>query len=171
MNLETLHTHAILIDEISSWCGAPQGSGSVSVDSIINNSYALAQNALEGKTNHWWIKDEKVKDELRPEWMKKKHATELQGIIERVLCAGSAGEKTVAQVVQNIMPLRRFFVTKGERYMGIGPASLKLGDKVYVLAGCNFPLVLREILDENGDRNGEFELIGEAYGTSMIECC
>lgn len=170
MNLETLHTHAILIDEISSWCGAPQGSGPVSVDSIINNSYTLAQNALEGKTNQWWIKDEKVKDELRPEWMKKRHATELRGIIERVLCAGSAGEKTVAQVVQNIMPLRRFFVTKGERYMGIGPASVKPGDKVFVLAGCNFPLILRDIVDKNGDRNGEFELIGEAYGASMIEC-
>ncbi|KAF9869243.1 hypothetical protein CkaCkLH20_13288 [Colletotrichum karsti] len=174
-DLTTLHTHAVLIDEISSWCGIPQGSGPIEVESVIDNACAIAHHALQGATQYWWMEDEREKNEVREqlvgqlwgnetgEYESQAREIALQVIIEKVLCAGSAAASTVAQVVQNVMPLRRFFVTKGERYLGIGPASARPGDKVFVIAGCNFPLILREIADENGDGTGEFELVGESY--------
>ncbi|KAF6784165.1 heterokaryon incompatibility protein [Colletotrichum musicola] len=96
-------------------------------------------------------------------WAEKPKKAGLQAVVERVLCAGSAAGSTLRKVVQNVMPLRRFFVTRGTRYLSIGPASLRPGDKVFVIAGCNFPLILGEVADENGTGTGEFELVGEAY--------
>ncbi|KAL3298884.1 heterokaryon incompatibility protein [Colletotrichum asianum] len=66
------------------------------------------------------------------------------------------------------MPLRRFFVTKHERYMCIGPAALRPGDKVFIIAGCNFPIVLREKVSSYGRSTGKFELVGEAYVHSIM---
>lgn len=60
------------------------------------------------------------------------------------------------QVVQNIMSKRRFFVTK-TGHLCIGPARTEVGDSVYYMAGCNFPMVFRS----KGDH---LRLVGEAYG-------
>jgi hypothetical protein len=50
---------------------------------------------------------------------------------------------------------RRFAVTdKG--YVGVVPLNVKLGDVVYVIAGCEVPLVLRHV-------GGDFALVGQCY--------
>jgi hypothetical protein len=51
---------------------------------------------------------------------------------------------------------RRLFRTQSN-YLGIGPQSLKNGDKVWVVAGAAVPLVLRL------SGNGKWRLVGEAY--------
>ncbi|KAF6818395.1 heterokaryon incompatibility protein [Colletotrichum musicola] len=177
-NLATLHARAVLIDEVGTWCGTwcgiPQGSGPVIFRPIIDDACAVAYDALKDGTQYWWMEDEKEKVRARERegmdyrsmtrWAEKPEKAGLQAVVERVLCAGSAAGSTLGKVVQNVMPLRRFFVTRGARYLSIGPASSRPGDKVFVIAGCNFPLILREIAYENGAGTGEFELIGEAYG-------
>ncbi|KAK5652674.1 hypothetical protein OQA88_10268 [Cercophora sp. LCS_1] len=50
---------------------------------------------------------------------------------------------------------RRAFST-ADGYLGIGPASLEEGDGLFILAGADYPFVLREI-------DGGYEVIGEAY--------
>lgn len=52
---------------------------------------------------------------------------------------------------------RRLFVT-ANRYLGLGPASMVIGDEVWVLAGSGAAMVLRAT--EIGD---EFRLVGAAY--------
>ncbi|ETS75021.1 hypothetical protein PFICI_13505 [Pestalotiopsis fici W106-1] len=44
------------------------------------------------------------------------------------------------------------------------PPNTKSGDQVYILAGCNFPVLLRETGQE-----GEFELIGECYVDGFMD--
>lgn len=61
-----------------------------------------------------------------------------------ILCASSAADSTTSDIVQNVMSLRRLFVTKNERYMCIGPAVLRSGDKVFITTGCNFHIIQRE---------------------------
>jgi hypothetical protein len=78
--------------------------------------------------------------------------------LRTVLCAGPL-EPTAKGVMENILRRRRFFMTQ-ERRLAIGPAQMTEGDIVCLIAGCNFPIVLRA--------EGEnYILIGEAYGKSM----
>ncbi|KAF6839369.1 heterokaryon incompatibility protein [Colletotrichum plurivorum] len=177
-SLATLRARAVLVDEVGSWCGVPQDSGPVMFKPIIDDACAVAYDALKDGTQYWWMEDEKDKVRARERkgmdyrsmtrWAEKPKKAGLQAVVERVLCAGSAAGSTLGKVVQNVMPLRRFFVTRGARYLSIGPASLRPGDKVFVIAGCNFPLILREVADDNGAGTGEYELIGEAYGKQLI---
>ncbi|KAF6807599.1 heterokaryon incompatibility protein [Colletotrichum musicola] len=62
-NLTTLHTRAVLIDEIGTWCGIPQGSGPIGVESILDDAGAVAYEALEEGTLYWWMEDEKEKNQ------------------------------------------------------------------------------------------------------------
>lgn len=60
------------------------------------------------------------------------------------------------QIIENIMRDRLFFVTENG-HLCVGPSFAREGDAVVIIAGCNFPMVLR--------RRGErFALVGEAYG-------
>jgi hypothetical protein len=56
---------------------------------------------------------------------------------------------------------RRLFLT-GDKYLGIGPESLEVGDQVWVLAGAQVPLVLRS----TGSR---WRLVGEAYVCGVMD--
>ncbi|KAF2114505.1 heterokaryon incompatibility protein-domain-containing protein [Lophiotrema nucula] len=52
---------------------------------------------------------------------------------------------------------RRFFVTD-DNNMGMAPRQVQAGDKVYVLQGCNIPVLLRGSSD-----SGYYKLLGECY--------
>ncbi|KAF6783209.1 heterokaryon incompatibility protein, partial [Colletotrichum musicola] len=60
-NLATLRTRAVLIDEVGSWCGIPQGYGPVMFKPIIDDACAVAYDALKDGTQYWWMEDEKEK--------------------------------------------------------------------------------------------------------------
>ncbi len=62
-----------------------------------------------------------------------------------------AFEHSMGQVMYH----RRVFTTKNG-YLGVGSRTLTRNDKIYVLFGCNVPLVLRP-------RDRQYELIGECY--------
>ncbi|GKT90006.1 heterokaryon incompatibility protein [Colletotrichum tofieldiae] len=145
-DIATLHTHAVLIDEVGS-VGAPQGPGPATAGLIIDDACSMASAAFAGGTPSWW---------------EKKQTDDLQGLVKSVLCAGAPGEKTDCEVIENVMPLRRFFVNQREKRLCIGPSSTRPGDKVFIVAGCNFPIILRETADPDGEM-GMFELVGEAY--------
>lgn len=59
---------------------------------------------------------------------------------------------------------RRLFVTR-KRYFGLGPASLEVGDSVFLLSGAKVPFILRPIAVEERPDNARraFHLVGEAY--------
>ena len=54
---------------------------------------------------------------------------------------------------------RRLYVTEDNKYLGLGPTSLRVGDSVWIIPGVGGPFVLRAC--EGGI--GGFELIGETY--------
>ncbi|KAK2031669.1 hypothetical protein LX32DRAFT_680988 [Colletotrichum zoysiae] len=158
-DLATLHVHAVLVDEVGP-VGAPQGPGPVEAGAVVDAACSVAGAALAGKpsafrsSSLWWSpwrKGEEQKEDT------------LTDVVERALCAGGPGEKTKREVIENVAPLRRFFVTKHERRACVGPASARPGDKVFVIAGCNFPIVLREGAPGPNGETGMFELVGEAY--------
>jgi hypothetical protein len=57
--------------------------------------------------------------------------------------------------MRNIMRQRRLFVTKNG-HVGIGSVRTQPRDAVFIISGCNFPIVLRP-------RGGNFAVVGEAY--------
>jgi hypothetical protein len=63
---------------------------------------------------------------------------------------------------------RRLFCTAEDEskgvLLGIGPESLKKGDKVWVIAGADVPMVLRQ-----GGGEGEWSLVGECYVHGIME--
>ncbi|KAK0649992.1 hypothetical protein B0T16DRAFT_411009 [Cercophora newfieldiana] len=80
--------------------------------------------------------------------------------LKSVLRAGSFVDPETLRpedvVIETIMAQRRFFVTVDFR-LGIGPSDMIPGDAVSILAGCNFPMVLRRL------ENGSWVVVGEAY--------
>lgn len=58
--------------------------------------------------------------------------------------------------ISPVLPFRRLYRT-AKGYLGLGPASVGPGDRVYLLRGAKVPFVLR------GGGGGEFELMGETY--------
>ncbi|MDA4132711.1 MAG: HET domain-containing protein, partial [Thaumarchaeota archaeon] len=149
-SLDTLHTEAVVIDEIE-LLGDPQESRSVDLETILEGAYSLVRR--RPKRRPWWPlnggeRGERERDEIRD-----------------VLVAGARGNKTYEEVIQNTMPLRRFFTTSKNKYLCIGPAAAQQGDKIFLLPGCNFPLVLREVVPRDASGRTAFELVGEAYGT------
>ncbi|EFQ30450.1 heterokaryon incompatibility protein [Colletotrichum graminicola] len=153
-DLATLHVHAVLIDEVGP-VGTPQGPGPVEAGAVIDDAFSVASAAFAEKAaslsslSWWWEGKQKNK---------------LTDVVERALCAGSPGEKTKSEVIENVAPLRRFFMTKQKQLACLGPSSVQPGDKVFVIAGCNFPMVLREGVPGPNGEPGMFELVGEAYG-------
>ncbi|KAH6666430.1 heterokaryon incompatibility protein-domain-containing protein [Halenospora varia] len=59
-----------------------------------------------------------------------------------------------------VMPGRKLFRTKHNRFLGTGAESLQIGDVVCVLAGGSVPYLIRPI---DGGRDNRFRFVGEAY--------
>ncbi|KAJ4334110.1 hypothetical protein N0V95_009253 [Ascochyta clinopodiicola] len=68
---------------------------------------------------------------------------------------GKTKDDRWAPTIRNIMRQRRLFVTQGGS-LGIGPKATQPGDVVFIISGCNFPIVLRP-------RDEKFAVVGEAY--------
>lgn len=81
----------------------------------------------------------------------------LQKTVQGVLAAGWRRDKTLS-IARNVMRRRKFFVTRGNR-LCIGPCQAEKGDEVWIVAGCNYPIILRK-----DDKNGHYGMVGEAYG-------
>ncbi|KAH8907342.1 hypothetical protein BR93DRAFT_692937 [Coniochaeta sp. PMI_546] len=58
--------------------------------------------------------------------------------------------------ISPVLPFRRLYRT-ARGYLGLGPASLRPGDRVYLLRSAKVPFVLRD------HGSGKFELMGETY--------
>lgn len=64
----------------------------------------------------------------------------------------------------------KYFIWGSNGYIGVAPPSTKIGDEIFVIVGCQQPLVLRRCCSrENG--NPKFSVVGECYveGCSRAE--
>lgn len=69
------------------------------------------------------------------------------------------------EVFENVMRQRLFFVTQQGMSHGIGPSGARSKDHIYIIAGCNFPMILRPGNGQDGSIGRErYGLVGEAYG-------
>ncbi|KAL6797223.1 heterokaryon incompatibility domain-containing protein, partial [Trichoderma sp. SZMC 28013] len=79
--------------------------------------------------------------------------------LKRILTAGAFIDpntlRTEDQVIENVMRLRRLFVTSNNHFC-IGPSKIQVGDVVSIIVGCSLPIVIRP------DGNC-FKVVGEAY--------
>ncbi|KAK0614716.1 heterokaryon incompatibility protein-domain-containing protein [Immersiella caudata] len=86
--------------------------------------------------------------------------TGTDALLETVLRAGSfVAAMTLRSgdtVIETTMNKRRFFVTTGSR-LCIGPSDTRTGDSIAILAGCNFPIILRQLGESRR------AVVGEAY--------
>ena len=69
----------------------------------------------------------------------------------------SRNEKEVRDTIQTRMKTRVLFATSESPFLGAGPQSLTAGDEVWILSGCNVPIVLRDAGD------GKRRVVGECY--------
>lgn len=148
-DLDRLHVRAVFVDEVET-VAPPHGPRSdIGVKNTVNDACLVSQAAFFDGKPRWWSKDEK---------------DGLPSLVKRVLMAGSRGMMDEEEAIGETMVFRRFFVTKNQRYLCIGPEGTRLGDKIFIVAGCSLPLVLRE--HERATKNGStlYELVGEAYG-------
>ncbi|KAE8158916.1 heterokaryon incompatibility protein-domain-containing protein [Aspergillus tamarii] len=63
-------------------------------------------------------------------------------------------------LLHNVMARRLFFVSSAG-HLCVGPSRTCRGDVITILAGCNFPMILRQ----EGD---SFKVVGEAYGKQLL---
>lgn len=63
---------------------------------------------------------------------------------------------------------RRLYVTE-DKYLGLGPTSIKIGDSVWIIPGVGGPFVLRPCEGVMGAGMGGFELIGETYVHGVMD--
>lgn len=84
--------------------------------------------------------------------------------LKKILTAGSFIDteslRTENMVIENVMRQRRLFITTAG-HLSIGPSRLQVGDVISIIAGCNFPMVLRSA-------GSYFNLVGEAYSKIYI---
>ena len=138
---------AVLIDEIG-LLDTPYGSGPRPAGPIVDSALDVVKRAVPRK---WGFGGTRSDDNLRRE-------------VERVVIAGCMANLTFDEAVELTMMRRRFFVTENRGYLCIGPAAARRGDKIFILAGCNFPLVLRQTSTAADAEGEQYELVGEAYG-------
>jgi hypothetical protein len=78
--------------------------------------------------------------------------------------SGAAGQTALSdrrRAAQLRCVRRRFFITS-KGFFGLGPKNMEKGDVVFVLYGCNVPVVLR--------RNGQFwAFVGEAFVAGIMD--
>lgn len=67
---------------------------------------------------------------------------------------------TFSDIVGRLMQRKLFTTYRG--YIGMGPPNVQQSDRIYVLLGCNLPVVLRPCGD------GMFKLVGEFYIHSIM---
>jgi hypothetical protein len=137
-----LTAKGICVDTIDSLGNIPQAT--TTVEEIVNNASSIVKST--GETY--------ITGELRSTAM------------QNTLFAGGRGieqqsKEKESAIIHNVMQRRRFFVTK-RGYMGVGPSALTNGHLVCIIAGCSFPLVLRQVEED-------YVLVGEAYG--MLQPC
>jgi hypothetical protein len=65
-----------------------------------------------------------------------------------------------APTMRNIMRKRRLFISRNG-HIGIGPVDAQPSDVVFIISGCNFPIVLRP-------RGDKFAVVGEAYSECLV---
>jgi hypothetical protein len=68
----------------------------------------------------------------------------------------SAGSEKMHVALMATMPFRRVYRTVNG-YLGLGPASMAVGDEVWLLRGAMVPFILR------GSEEGKCELVGDTY--------
>jgi hypothetical protein len=56
-----------------------------------------------------------------------------------------------------------FFLTQ-EGYIGIGPPLMESGDRVCIVFGCPYPVILRKVENASG-----YRLVGDAYIYGMMQ--
>jgi hypothetical protein len=85
-------------------------------------------------------------------------------VLKIILRAGSFVDKETLRLedlmIESIMDKRRFFVSAGSRFC-IGSANAQPADIITIIAGCNFPIVLRRPVE------GWYLVVGDAYGKSV----
>ncbi|KAI1735500.1 heterokaryon incompatibility protein-domain-containing protein, partial [Xylaria scruposa] len=94
----------------------------------------------------------------------------LEKEVNNVLMAGYTssrgdkwGYKYMYHVAASIMRQRRFFVTEAGHF-AIGANVAQPGDYLCIIAGCNYPMILRK-----DDRNDGFRLVADAYVGGAME--
>ncbi|PTB63234.1 HET-domain-containing protein [Trichoderma citrinoviride] len=137
-DLSVLCVHGLLFDTVTE---VSEGFGNdLSADTIIQGAQSTITKAYKSGTS--LLKTLVNENELR-----------------RILAAGSLIDphslRTESQAIENVMRLRRCFVTSGGHFC-IGPSKTQTGDVISIFAGCNFPIVLRPI-------GSFFTVVGEAY--------
>jgi hypothetical protein len=101
----------------------------------------------------------------RKESGKREHVIDAQdsSILLMTLAGGSEIEKEKwTSTMRNIMRQRRLFITR-HGHIGIGPVDAQPSDMVFIISGCNFPIVLRP-------REDKFAVVGEAYSEYLNVC-
>jgi hypothetical protein len=61
------------------------------------------------------------------------------------------------RLINQLIVMRRLFITREKKYLGLGSESLQIGDEVWVLQRANTPVVLRKL------PNGHYMVVGPAY--------
>ncbi|KAJ8132069.1 hypothetical protein O1611_g1555 [Lasiodiplodia mahajangana] len=99
--------------------------------------------------------------------------TSLEKEVNKVLAAGYLrrpyarcdrhGSKFTYHVAANIMRQRRFFVTEAGHF-GIGANVARRGDYLCIIAGCNYPMILRKT-----DCSDSFRLVANAYVDGVMQ--
>jgi hypothetical protein len=76
-------------------------------------------------------------------------------------------EPVIPACTNNLMVMqRRFFITDGG-YVGMAPIGSRRGDEVWILQGCNIPIMLRKLDEGNREVVGECYVHGIMYGEAM----
>ncbi|XTI82519.1 hypothetical protein V2W45_1337700 [Cenococcum geophilum] len=63
---------------------------------------------------------------------------------------------------------RRVFIT-GDGHIGLGPASLRKGDELYLIKGGRTPFVLRRSGEKTLPGSVSFELVSDCYTHGMMD--
>ncbi|KAK1827213.1 HET-domain-containing protein [Podospora conica] len=137
-DLRTVYVRGFLFDSVSDV--GPRHDESSSITDIVNGARSVLAKLSSSGVERTEIAERELKTVLRA-----------GSYIER----DDEFFRSEDQVVKNVMCKRRFFVTRNG-HLCIGPARTDVGDLVYYMAGCNFPMVLRS----NGKH---LTLVGEAY--------
>ncbi|KAK0112408.1 hypothetical protein ONS96_001652 [Cadophora gregata f. sp. sojae] len=58
---------------------------------------------------------------------------------------------------------RHSFITTDQGYIGTGPLATLTGDEVHIVAGCNWPLLLRRVTEKTGSSPGTYRCLGRCY--------
>jgi len=67
----------------------------------------------------------------------------------------------LAEAVRRTVLGRKFFLSKSG-YMGFGPRALQKGDMIYILLGCDVPLVIRRV-------GKHYRLVGECFVWGLMD--